>query len=274
MRQRQEEILRVTRIPEIPFIRIVSGSAIVNDFAKHIHSDICVGIVTSGERIISVMKRAGLLEKNDIFVINKSEPHTCTSNSKRAHSYRVIVIDSGFISGIANELSGSPDIVFENFIKGDTELSERMLELLDTLLNSDMTIEKESRLYSFIEMLIRYHSDCKGIHDSSKKTSPIEKVREYIDANFRDQISLAELSQISAVSPFHFNRLFCSEVGISPHTYQIHRRIEMSKKLLLENVLIADVSLEMGFSDQSHFSKFFKKIVGTTPGNFVRCNRK
>ena len=97
-------------------------------------------------------------------------------------------------------------------------------------------------------------------------------VREYLDANCTTPVTLEDLSRIAGLSPYHLNRLFCAEVGIAPHTYQLHRRIEKSKALLLSGMPIADAALESGFSDQSHFSKFFRKITGTTPGHFAACN--
>ena len=276
MRKRQKEILTVNRIPGIPFARVVSGIDIINDFPKHIHSEICIGIITNGERVISLHGKIVLLHANDIFVINSGEPHLCSSPGNTAHSYHVIILEEGFISGIAEEIHGAKcQIKFENFILADSDFTLRLKELTDSLLHSDMLLEKESSLYSFIEMLIRYHSDCKkNMPDFKKRSSIIRRAEEHINLNFRDEISLAELSQISGVSPFYLNRLFCSEVGISPHTYQMHRRIERSKELLLKSYSIVEVSLEMGFTDQSHFSKFFRKIVGTTPGNYIKHNVK
>lgn len=276
MRKNQKEILTVNRIPGIPFARVVSGIDIINDFPKHIHSDICIGIITDGERVISMQGKTVLLRTNDIFVINPGEPHICSSPENIAHSYHVIILEEGFISEIAEEILGSKNqIKFENFIPADNDFPLRMKMLIDSLLNSDMLLEKESGLYSFLEMLIRYHSNCeKQMPDFKRRSSIIRRAEEHINRNFREEISLAELSQISGVSPFYLNRLFCSEVGISPHTYQMHRRIERSKELLLKSYSIVEVSLEMGFTDQSHFSKFFRKIVGTTPGNYIRHNVK
>jgi len=274
MRKQQKEILTVNRIPDIPFARVVSGIDIINDFPRHIHSDICIGIITRGERIISVKRNSVLLHRDDIFIINSGEPHICTSPENTSHSYYVIILESGFIRDIAQEIFGRRrEVLFENFIQKDKDLTLRMNELIDSLLNSEMPMEKESMLYSFIEILIRYHSNCEqNIPDFKKNSRIIQKAKEHIDNNFREEISLAELSQISGVSPFHFNRLFCSEVGISPHSYLIHRRIERSKELLLKSGSIVEVSLEMGFADQSHFSRFFRKIVGTTPGNYIKHN--
>ena len=121
-------------------------------------------------------------------------------------------------------------------------------------------------------MLIRTCASSKTVEERDVVPEAVSRVREYIDAHCAQQLSIEELSSVSGVSPFHLNRIFCAEVGMAPHAYQMHRRIERSKRMLREHHPIADTALEMGFADQSHFSKFFRRIVGTTPANFVKWN--
>ncbi|BAY81725.1 putative transcriptional regulator [Calothrix parasitica NIES-267] len=71
------------------------------------------------------------------------------------------------------------------------------------------------------------------------------------------------------ISRYHFCRLFQKSMGISPYQYLIKCRIERAKELLLQpHTSIADVALKVGFSNQSHFSKYFKRVVGMTPKEF------
>ena len=266
MKKKRQEIVKIERVPGMPFVRVVSGHAVVNDFSRHIHSGLCVGIVTSGVRRMTVGEDSADLHEGDVFIVGGGQPHSCLAADGQAHSYLVFVIDAGAIAEL--DFSG---LVFRSFIRGDAELSRRMKELADVLLSDESLIEKESALYSLIEMLMRSFASGAG-PDSRPVPEAVARVREYIDERFTQQLSLEELSSVAGVSPFHLNRLFCAEVGMAPHTYQMHRRIERSKHLLREHHAIADTALEMGFADQSHFSKFFRRIVGTTPANFIKWN--
>ncbi|MFH1147720.1 MAG: helix-turn-helix domain-containing protein [Pseudomonadota bacterium] len=76
------------------------------------------------------------------------------------------------------------------------------------------------------------------------------------------------------LSPFHFSRVFSQETGMAPHAYLIQVRIKKARGDLLKGMPIADAAYGAGFTDQSHFTRCFRKIVGITPGRYVRVHTK
>jgi AraC-like DNA-binding protein len=68
----------------------------------------------------------------------------------------------------------------------------------------------------------------------------------------------------------HFARQFKAATGLPPHQYVIMRRVERAKQFLQSgtDLSLADVAIGVGFSDQSQFSKHFKRLVGVTPRQF------
>jgi AraC family transcriptional regulator len=97
----------------------------------------------------------------------------------------------------------------------------------------------------------------------------LRSVQDYIEANLSRGITLSDLAAIAGASTAHFCRAFHKSVGLPSHQYIIRRRIELAKRLLLEDTLpIVDIALEAGFGSQSHFTKYFHRIVGTTPLRF------
>jgi AraC-like DNA-binding protein len=64
-------------------------------------------------------------------------------------------------------------------------------------------------------------------------------------------------------------RTFRRDVGLSPHAYLTQIRVEAAKKLLSEGASIVDVASDIGFTDQSHFTRHFKRITGVTPGQYL-----
>ena len=92
-----------------------------------------------------------------------------------------------------------------------------------------------------------------------------DDIREYIDNNYNKNISLEQLSMFSNMSKFNLLRVFEKKWGVPPHIYQIVVRIQKSKNLLIKGCPIVSTALKMGFADQSHFTRHFKRIVGITP---------
>jgi AraC-like DNA-binding protein len=81
---------------------------------------------------------------------------------------------------------------------------------------------------------------------------------------------LEELAERAGMSRFALVRAFAREVGIPPHTYQIHLRVQRARELIAGGSSLSEVSLEVGFTDQSHLNRHFKRLIGITPGLYAR----
>lgn len=113
----------------------------------------------------------------------------------------------------------------------------------------------------------------------SGKLTPrcLSRVRDYIEANLEQEISLEDMAQIARLSTYHFARCFKASVGSSPHQYIIARRIERARLLLSTSQLsLAQVAMQSGFSDQSHLTRHMKRLLGVTPATLAtqQINRK
>jgi len=101
----------------------------------------------------------------------------------------------------------------------------------------------------------------------------LRRVRAYMDGHIGERISLDELARQAGVSRFHFARQFRLSTGESPMGYLRRVRIERSKSILqTRDTTIAEVAARLGFSDQSHFTRIFGRLVGVSPGSFARSD--
>jgi AraC family transcriptional regulator len=104
---------------------------------------------------------------------------------------------------------------------------------------------------------------------SSLSALSVQRVKDYIDANVSAPLLLETLAKVAGTSPFHFARNFKAATGLPPHRYLTVQRIERAKTLLAStSTPIADVASWVGFSNQSHFTGQFRKLVGRTPKQF------
>lgn len=94
----------------------------------------------------------------------------------------------------------------------------------------------------------------------------LRRTQEYIAAHLDEDLTLDELAQAAGLSPFHFARAFKRTTGQTPQQYLWQQRIERARCLLVESDLpIAEVSLQTGFKNQSHFTTLFRKFTQMTP---------
>ena len=94
----------------------------------------------------------------------------------------------------------------------------------------------------------------------------LRRVKEFIDANLEEDLSLAEIAEVADLSQFHFARSFRKTTGQTPQQYLMEQRIERAKQLLSTDELpLVEVSLRTGFKNQSHFTTLFRKFTNLTP---------
>ena len=97
----------------------------------------------------------------------------------------------------------------------------------------------------------------------------MRRVREYVDLHLGESMDLAELAAVAGLSVFHFARQFKQSAGVTPHHYLVQRRIERAQDMLARTDLaLSEIAVAAGFSDQSHLSRHFRQMLGTTPREF------
>jgi AraC family transcriptional regulator len=93
----------------------------------------------------------------------------------------------------------------------------------------------------------------------------------YIEANLGSKIAIGELADIVALSKSHFARAFKRSFGSSPMTYVATRRVERAKLMMTSSPeRLSDIALACGFADQSHLCRYFRRVVGISPGLWRR----
>ena len=120
-------------------------------------------------------------------------------------------------------------------------------------------------------LIQNYTSQQKTLIDCSGGLSRYQRqiIIDYIYAHLDQSLSLACLSEVVAISPHYFATLFKQSMGLSPYQYVMQCRVERAKCLLAcPQLKISDISYQVGFHSQSHFTKVFRDRMGVTPSTY------
>jgi AraC-like DNA-binding protein len=102
----------------------------------------------------------------------------------------------------------------------------------------------------------------------------LRRVTDFIEDNCTRSIRLQELAELVALSQTYFSHAFKASTGVPPHQWQMSARIRRVQELLLSgDTPLTEVAAETGFSDQAHFTRTFRRIVGETPAAWQRARR-
>ncbi len=97
----------------------------------------------------------------------------------------------------------------------------------------------------------------------------VARALDYLEANYATAITLDDLAAHVHFSPFHLLRVFKQAIGLPPHAFLVGVRVRRAKELLALGVPPAEVAQRVGFADQSHLYRHFKRALGITPGQYI-----
>jgi AraC-like DNA-binding protein len=250
---------------------LLRATYITHSFSRHVHQGYAIGVIERGAETFYYRGGNHTAPAGSIVVINPGEVHTGQAVNEKGWTYRMLYPNVALVQQAALQVSERwqtiPD--FPQPVIWDQQLVSLIRHLHRILETSVDSLERESSFISILAQLVTRHAENRYRPRSiTHEPQAIQQAREFIDAHHAENISLEQLAGLSALSPFHFVRLFREATGLPPHAYLTQVRIEKAKILLSQDWPIAQVGAEVGFVDQSHFTRRFKRIVGITPGQY------
>jgi AraC family transcriptional regulator len=98
----------------------------------------------------------------------------------------------------------------------------------------------------------------------------LARVTDFIEAHLGEELSIERLSDVAALSPFHFLRSFRAAAGVPPHRFVKMRRMERAKEMLLSGSPLRSAASATGYKSRSWFAAAFKQHFGHGPGEIPR----
>ncbi|HEV2854298.1 MAG TPA: AraC family transcriptional regulator [Thermoanaerobaculia bacterium] len=252
-------------------VELSRGIGVTHVYPWHWHEEVQISAIESGSDDLSFQGAEHHMLPGALSFMPPGEVHSNRHSTSAGCTYR--------------NLNVGPDLLIRAF--GGLTMKEATFSLKQpVLLDSDLfrqfiatharLEEMPSRLVSDVLLLrlleamlrrtsgMRRHAEGYG----REERLAVRRVREYLVEAYAENVSLDDLAKVANLSPYHLHRVFTREVGISPHAFQTQVRISRAKDLMNEGRPLHMVATETGFSDQSHFTREFKRYMGLTPGAY------
>jgi len=121
-----------------------------------------------------------------------------------------------------------------------------------------------------MELLARHTSKPQGPRRGRLGGDVLGRIRDHVLDHIDGPIEVTALADIAARSPFHFSRVFTQSVGMTPHRYVVHLRLRRATQLIRDGALsLAEIAARTGFADQSHLSRWIRRVHGVPPTRFA-----
>jgi AraC-like DNA-binding protein len=266
------EKARMWRNDRLKDVELFEGSYVSYEFAKHFHTVPAVGVLETGAMGSYHQNKNHSLMSGSLLMFNPGEVHAPYPLTPDGWSFRMLYLEPALYEKLSSEFRREP-INFTQPFAHDPTLAGLLADLHRRLEMQCDSLEAGSLLVNlFAQMVTRYSVGAPAGTVRLEKDK-VRRMLDYINENYETDVSLDDLAEVSGFSVFHLLRTFQKTVGITPHRYLTQIRVEMGKRLLQKGRDITDVALQVGFADQSHFTRHFKRILGVTPGQYFPTPR-
>jgi AraC-like DNA-binding protein len=264
---------QLLRLQEFSNLELLKASYTTHVFPRHWNETYVIQVVEQGVNELYCRGATHHVSTGSILFINPHEIHTGSSVGQAPLMYRSLYPTPELMAEVASQCHDrlTPIPCFSALIVPDKRLATMFLKAHHLCEAGVDALTTQTTLLDLLALIIQRHSDKQQpMHPLGNEIAAVKRAKEYLTENFSKNISLESLAQIAYLSPFHLLRAFRKAVGLPPHEYVINLRVEHAKQLLAQGRAIADVAFETGFCDQCHLNRHFKRIVGVTPGQYLK----
>ncbi len=236
-------------------------------FPRHIHDTFTIGLVHSGVNGFYCRGQMRQAAVGAVCAVNPGEVHT--GGEAGRWSYWNLYPSGEQLQALAGQIGRrrGPVPFFRNPVIHDPRSAHLLRAMLVSLTQGMQRVECESLLLQALSHLVLHHADEPTPVTTSRTAAvAVRCVREFLDAHYCENVSLAQLADVAQMSPYHLLRIFRRTVGLPPHAYLMQRRLQKARTLLLNGVTPAQAATDSGFADQAHLTRRFKAFFGLTPG--------
>ncbi|NOI79479.1 AraC family transcriptional regulator [Vibrio tubiashii] len=251
----------------LPWIEMRIASQSTACYAAHSHDEFSFGIIQQGKADYRNHNSTHHIGRGDIVTINPADVHSCNPEAG-TWSYSMLFVDTKQMGAIQREILGqfqagySADYTpFRHAFERSEPIKNHYLALFNDLQSEASQLQVQTRLYDFIEAVHAQSS----MEVKPSPSSSLKRVQEKLLDDVSQIHQLDHLAQEAQMSRYQLLRAFKHYYGLPPHAYLMDEKIKRAKVMLKSGQEIAEVAQELGFSDQAHFQRQFKKKIAVTP---------
>ena len=246
-------------------------SGIVQKFPNHFHECYVIGFVEGGKRHLWCKNQECDVSAGDLILFNPRDNHCCAPVDGQLLDYRAVNIQPEIMEKSVKEITGrSFRPYFTQNVVFRSDITRSVAALYDAILRHASKLEKEESLFFLLEQLLQEYAEPFSEETISRPNPQIQSLCTYMEEHFSDNLSLDELTAMTTFGKSYLLRSFTKQIGVSPYRYLQTIRLDKTKHFLEQGIAPVDAAAMAGFSDQSHFTNFFKEFIGLTPRQYQK----
>lgn len=267
-------VTRMWRADDLGGLELLRATLREFAFLPHAHEEFFIALTDAGLATPTYRGDRHVIGPGDLIVLNPEEAHAGGPPAEGSWTYRALYPGPALMRDILAEFRpGRPGLpVFGGDVVRDRDVAARLRRFhLLSESPASSRLERETQLAeALVRLVSRHATPPRAPGPAGRERRAVRLSREYLEEHAEENVTLAALAGRAGLSAFHLCRVFREAVGMTPHAYQIQVRVRRAKSLLRAGLPITLAAAEAGFYDQAHLNRHFKRLVGVTPGRYVK----
>jgi AraC-like DNA-binding protein len=278
---------RMWRAADLGGVELLRATLSEFSFRPHAHEEFFVALTEAGRAAAVYRGDTHAIGPGDLIVLNPEEAHAGGPPAQGSWAYRALYPRQDLMREIMAEFPAFRPAMprFGAEVVRDLQVTARLRRFHElseppappttpvpvSTPAPSSTLERETCLAEALMLLAgRHAARPRAPRSPGREPAAVRLSREYLEEHATESVTLPALAQSAGLSVFHLCRVFRETVGMTPHAYQTQVRVRRAKSLLAAGLPISQAATEAGFYDQAHLTRYFKRIMGLTPGRYVR----
>ncbi len=260
---------RIVEAPAVPGIERIEARFAGDFFAPHRHDTYAIGVTLRGVQTFRYRGRQEYSLPGRIIVLHPDELHDGAAATEDGLCYRMLYIEPAMIHGALGERASPLPFVKEPVVD-DPGLRATLLAALGRLDEGidDLAL---TDIVAGIAAGLSRHSDAARSTLDDESLDRVYRARDFLCDHALRTVRSDELERVAGVDRYALSRQFRKVFATSPHRFLIMRRLDEARRMIGRGHDLADVAAAVGFADQSHLTRHFKKCYGITPGRWAQA---
>ena len=246
-------------------------------YHRHSHETYSFGVTEQGAQTFTCRGATHVSAADMVMAFNPDDPHDGHAADQLGFTYRMLHISSGQVLDALSDRAGhrvAAPLFAEPVVRDDRlALALRALHL--GLVDGSSSLRRGELLTRAIATA----AVCAATRvpatapDRSRRDAiqVARRVREVLHASYAEDVRPDDLAVLVGRSRFALYRAFRDAYGLAPSDYQRQLRLRAARTLLMDGWSISDAAAQVGFADQSHLNRWFRRSFGITPGAYRKA---
>ena len=239
-------------------------------YDPHDHEDYLVGFTEQGRQEFRCRRRLHTSTPGRVILIEPGEVHDGHSPRADGFTYSMLYLPQALVArtlGSREARGACRSLEFTTTLRDDAALAAAIRGAFGAVRRGHQRLVRDAWLD---RLLLHLAGAAPASAERAAGPLPpaVKRARDLVHARVADDLGVDELAAVAGLDRFQLSRAFRRHLGMAPHAYLVQLRLKLARRLLSEGWSPAAVAVEVGFADQSHLGRWFRRAYRVTPAAY------